>query len=220
MNNVELTRGIALDIDDTLSATVVCWMKELQKEFGNPEGLTAEEMISKYRYTHFVPYWDYNKMQAWIDEKNIAGGICYQEFTLIEDSHHYVSKIDKILPISCYITARPENCIENTRIWLDKHGFPQKPILAKPTHLNYEESHNWKADTLVSLYPTVTGLVDDNVSIINQLPADYAGTIFLYSHDALEKEYPFTIVPCKTWESVYINIKHLYENTSTGATSI
>ena len=48
--------GIALDIDETLSATFRNWVERLLEEH-NDEGLTTEEMMAKYRYFRDVPYW-------------------------------------------------------------------------------------------------------------------------------------------------------------------
>lgn len=42
--------GISLDIDETLSWTNGCWFKKMQRLFGNPEGLSVNELVSKYRY--------------------------------------------------------------------------------------------------------------------------------------------------------------------------
>ena len=54
-------RGLALDIDETLSWTVGFWVEQLQKEFGNPENLSTQELVTKYRYVQSVPYWQTSK---------------------------------------------------------------------------------------------------------------------------------------------------------------
>src|SRR3989344_5551553 len=40
--------NLAFDIDETLSNTVLYYVQEMQKRFGNPEFLSAEEIIHKY----------------------------------------------------------------------------------------------------------------------------------------------------------------------------
>ncbi|PIN75466.1 hypothetical protein COV17_03845 [Candidatus Woesearchaeota archaeon CG10_big_fil_rev_8_21_14_0_10_36_11] len=59
-------RGLALDIDDTLSDTNKFWFTNLQRLFGNPEKLTPQEMIQKYRYIQEVPYWQNSEVRMWI----------------------------------------------------------------------------------------------------------------------------------------------------------
>lgn len=47
----ENRKGIALDIDETLSWTIGYWVEKMQELFGNPENLTVRQLIEKYRYT-------------------------------------------------------------------------------------------------------------------------------------------------------------------------
>ena len=56
--NLEITtQGLALDIDETLSSTNRFWIQTLTEKFGNPENLSCEEIVSMYRYTQNVPFW-------------------------------------------------------------------------------------------------------------------------------------------------------------------
>ena len=64
--------GLGVDIDETLSWTVGHWAKEMQKLFGNPEGLSAKELVDKYSYTQNVPYWQSEEALKWMEEKRIA----------------------------------------------------------------------------------------------------------------------------------------------------
>lgn len=69
MINLEtLEKGIAVDIDETLSWTVGYWVEQMQEKFGNPEKLSIKEMIEKYRYTQNIPYWQSAEALKWIDE--------------------------------------------------------------------------------------------------------------------------------------------------------
>lgn len=40
-----MSLGLALDIDETLSFTLGTWISEMQRLFGNPENLTAKDLI-------------------------------------------------------------------------------------------------------------------------------------------------------------------------------
>ena len=56
------TVGFACDIDETLSNTAIPAFAQIQKEFGNPENLTPEEMLEKYGVLENVPYWKEKKL--------------------------------------------------------------------------------------------------------------------------------------------------------------
>lgn len=49
--------GLALDIDETLSATCVARMNSLSGRFGNLENLNAQELLEKYKDMKNVLYW-------------------------------------------------------------------------------------------------------------------------------------------------------------------
>jgi NADH:ubiquinone oxidoreductase subunit D len=65
--NIENKRGLAVDIDETLSNTIAYWLEKLQKKFSNPDNLIVKEMVEKYRYTQNIPYYQNSKVLEWID---------------------------------------------------------------------------------------------------------------------------------------------------------
>lgn len=203
-----LQKGLALDIDDTLSVTALTWAEKMIPIFGNPDNLTATEIIALYRYTHLAPFWKTPEVDLWLREQTYNEE-AYRELPLIENSHHVIQKIQEHIPLSCYLTLRPEKLKQETTLWLQRHGFPNLPILCRPNDLPWELSHQWKAQQLQELFPTVQGIIDDNPSIIQHLPGDYAGTIFLYDHLEYDHSTNLNIIPCKTWDHVYETIKKL-----------
>ena len=58
---------LALDIDETIAMTNVYWAEYHIKTYGNPESLTAEEIIRKYRFVKDVPYWDMKEAKEWVE---------------------------------------------------------------------------------------------------------------------------------------------------------
>jgi len=194
------TRGIALDIDETLAATNYYWVRMLEERFGNPEHLPHKEIIRRYRYTQHVPFWQTPEALAWMEEARNSDEI-QEEILLIEDADHVVERLHKVVPISAYITARPEGVRRGTKRWLARHGFPEAPLIMRPTDLIHEDSTKWKAELLASLYPTVRGIIDDNASLLLHLPENYGGTIFLYDHTEAPKT-DIKVVAVKRWDDV------------------
>lgn len=196
--------GLAVDIDETLSWTVGYWIEEMQHKFGNPENLTIKEMVEKYRYTQNIPYWQHDEALQWVDEK-INSNETQEILPLIEGSSAYLNRINQIIPIVAYITARPEGVIAGTKNWLIKHNFPMAPIICRPNSVNRNNGNEWKAKMLEELYPEVQGIIDDNAKLLQFLSLDYKGRVFMYDHhDSLG--YPFAVA-CKDWLTVYKEVK-------------
>jgi len=203
--NEDIQKGIALDIDDTLSVTNLFWYQGLMDTFGNPENLSAEELAKKYQKTDGVPYWNSEEVTQWKIKKyyNNEG---YKNLPILENAHHLVEKINRFLPISCYLTARPESTHEVTQEWLDKHGFPKRPLIMKPTELGRSKHNEWKASVLKEHEETILGIIDDNPGLISALPETYNGTVFLYSHLEYPHDTLINVIPCKDWDAVYLEI--------------
>src|SRR5947208_3629562 len=100
-------KGLAVDIDETLSETVIYWVTEMQKLFGNPENLTVAEMIIKYGHPKNVPHWQTEEAKEWREERKHSDEI-HETLPLIEHADKSVKMINEIIPIVCYITARPD----------------------------------------------------------------------------------------------------------------
>ena len=204
----ELKPGIAADIDETLSWTVWFWMRQLQHLFGNPEDLTPEEMVEKYQYTQAVPYWQSEEALGWMDH-HIKSDRLQENLPEVENAH-LLSEVSNTIPISAYITARPEGVIHGTRVWLKKHKFPEAPIIAMPNDIGHNDCNKWKAEILKELYPTVQGIIDDNQKLLDALGDDYQGTVFAFGHESLPEQKPFAI-PCKDWHEVVKKVNERFK---------
>ena len=209
MNNLPKieTPGLAVDIDETLSYTIGHLVEQMQAKFGNPENLSIKEMIEKYRYTQNVPYWQSDEALKWID-KVIQSNELQTELPLITDADFYLKKINQIVPITAYITVRPEKVLSGTQDWLNKHKFPLAPIICRPENIAHKDGNKWKADLLHKLYPDVLGIIDDNAKLLEFLNSDYPGYIFLYDHTTTDKG-P-NIIPCPNWINVYEEVKNIF----------
>lgn len=203
-------KGIALDIDETLSWTVYFWVEQLQKLFGNPENLSIEELINKYQYTQNVPYWQTPEALEWMETHRSSNEI-QLNLPLIENADKIVNKISEVIPVSAYITTRPESVIEGTQSWLKQKGFPQAPIICRPNEISSSDGNKWKASVLEDLYPKVFAIVDDNPGLIKHLSPGYEGQIFLYGADFVE-ETTLNVIPCVDWDTVYERVKLICAN--------
>src|SRR3712207_157728 len=95
--------GLALDIDETLCKTNAYWIEQMQALFGNPECLSVQEIIDKYRYTQSVPYWQIEAAIKWMEEQRVSNEV-QENLPLIENANHIVNKINEVVPILAYIT--------------------------------------------------------------------------------------------------------------------
>lgn len=198
-------QGLVLDIDETLAWTVRAWVEELQKEFGNPDGLTPEEIIEKYRFTQHVPYWQTPDAAAWMQQARENDPL-HEVLPLIEQANHIVKQIDQIVPIVGYLSIRSESVRNGTQKWLDRHGFPRADLVLRPDSVPYTQGPQWKANALHYLYPQVVGIVDDNPSLLTHLPTEYPGTVYLFdSAEAMVEG--SRIIPCRTWNDVHAQVK-------------
>jgi len=197
--------GIALDIDETLSITVNWFAEKMLTKFGNPENLTVTELITKYKYTYNVPYWQHQEALDWVAEQ-IESNELQEQLPIIENANTYVNEINLHVPIVAYITNRPETVLSGTKNWLAKHNFSQAPIIARENYIPHLVGTTWKATVLEFLYPQVKAIVDDNASLVKALSKNYPGRVYLYDN----KESPrndIDIVVCKTWQDVVNRIK-------------
>ena len=198
-------KGLALDIDETLSFTIGFMVEKLTEKFGNPENLTAEEIFKKYRHTDKIPYWQNDEAKK-ILEEIIHSNEAQKDLPLIENSNKLVQEINKTIPIVAYITVRPTSIIGGTKFWLKKHGFPEAPIITKPRNIDRKVGNKWKAKVLEYLYPQVVGIVDDNPGLTKFFGKRYKGVIYLYDQVEAERK-DINVIPCENWEMVAKKVK-------------
>ena len=197
--------GLALDIDETLSFTIGLMVERLTDKLGSPENLTAKEIFKKYRHTDKIPYWQNDEAKKIINEI-IHSNEIQKDLPLIENSNKVVQKINETIPIVAYITVRPKSIISGTRFWLEKHGFPKAPIIAKSRNIDRKLGNKWKSKVLEYLYPQVVGIVDDNPGLTKYFGKKYKGVVYLYESVETERK-DINVVPCENWEMVAKKVK-------------
>lgn len=202
-------KGLAIDIDDVLCYTDNHWVDEMSK-FANPENLTREEILKKYKNFDNVPYWNTPEAMAVVD-KLMHSNEFQETVPLIENADQAIHAINKIVPVVAYITARPLSVYEGTRSWLTKHGFLSAPIVFRDLDTKHEHRNMWKAELLKDLYPEVLGIIDDHPELGEQLRSlGYEGRHYLYDNGSNEKDYKEGSA-LKTWEEIVENIARDYK---------
>lgn len=202
---------LALDIDETLSATSTYWFEKLLSIFWNPENLTAEQMASKYHLCQNVPYWKWNTeifdlMYKFREDNDFQTNIPIIEWTNL----HYSKIHSEIISILSYITVRPDVVVDGTSRWLDSHDFPKAELIHIPYELEYLFWNLWKACVLDVLYPNIVWIVDDNPSLIKMLPQRYKWEIFLFNKKELCDYSHINIHISENIEQVIRNIEKVF----------
>lgn len=205
--------GIALDIDDTLSETLLYWMKGLQENFGSPENLQPKQLVKKYKHTRNVPQWNTPEALEYITE--LCNSDSLQEvIPVMEEAIEGVQRISSIVPIAAYITARPNSVLNGTKKWLQKYGFPEAPLITRPPTVSIPDGMKWKAQILMSNFPHVQGIIDNDVVLADNLPPEYQGYFFLL-HDDVNKHIAHDrILLCPDWESVVQQVQTVFSRSS------
>jgi len=201
------SRGLALDIDDTLALTFGYWVGAIKKRFGDPENLTPEQLVAKYKQSQFVPYWQTPEALQFMEDLRVDDSIQTQ-IPLIENSNEIIYKINKIVPILTYITNRPECIYPGTKRFLQMHNFLNLPIIFGSSGPHQTEGAKWKAKVLKILYPEIIGVIDDSSSFIKELEPNYQGVIFHYNHQEKCSD-KLNIIPCNRWADILKEIKRL-----------
>lgn len=201
-------RGLALDIDETLSFTIGYMIEELIKKKGNPENLTAKEIAEKYKHTDKIPYWNDQESRGILDEI-IKTNEIQKQLPLIENANLVANKVNKIIPVLAYITVRPKTIFEGTKYWLNKNDFPKATIITKAKSISRKDGNKWKAKVLEYLYPEIQGIVDDNFGLVECFSKKYKGTVFVYNSTKAKRK-GLKVVPCKNWKKVLSEVKKRY----------
>jgi 5'(3')-deoxyribonucleotidase len=191
-------KGLALDIDETLSYTNRHWMKVSLDRLPLPEGYLREELLASN--APLETYWSEDvlleRLGDLLHSNEFNSGI-----SIIENADHAVNEINGIVPILAYITARPVSVVLSTQQWLARHGFPEAPLIMMPVDEDHIKRNRWKANVLRLLYPEILGIVDDNPGLSIDLAENYAGMVFVYN-STVHPNQNERIIPCPDWDSV------------------
>lgn len=197
---------LAIDIDETLSATVNFMVEEIIKKFGGLSWLTVDEIVAKYQYVQNIPKRKNPNIEAFLKEMKWSNDF-QKSIPVLWNAQEVVNQINKNFSIK-YITARPEGVRKGTEYWLKTNKFPVAEIIMKPDEIVYQQNdQEWKANILKKLYPEVTWIIDDNSWLPDYLSPDYLWMIYLFGHKKFENKTNLNIVCCENWNTVLEKLK-------------
>lgn len=185
------------------------FIEEILDNFGNPEGLSASELIEKYRYIQAIPYFG-EEVNQWVEE-HIRNNSVKLDLPVISGAVEAVRQITQIIPLSCYISTRPTSVKSGTKKWFRKTEFPKSRLVLQPpvellSEWEIHDGNEWKARVLEYLYPYVNSIIDDNQDLVRYLNRDYKGRIYLFSHNSIEN-FPQNVYCCRDWRAVENQVK-------------
>lgn len=199
-------RGIALDIDDTLSITDLSWYGAVHARLGGFEGLTVRDIMTSHPRLDAVPSWDRESIFP-IFEELMHSADFHHRLPLITGADDAVRELARWVPVVAYVSARPETIHDATRAWLERHGFPDAPLVLRPADTPIQSKNSWKAEVLHALYPRVTGIVDDQVSLFDQLKGmGYRGRHYLYDNGHTTQDFS-GYDAARSWDDLVAAIK-------------
>jgi|GEM_PF-1433480 len=205
-----LPRGgsLACDIDATLVDTPYFLISKGIEEFGTVDGMSARELIDCFRYFQHIP-WDQD------DKVSLVNKWCYdsdsqKDIPLFTDASDAIWKINQIIPIGLYHTARPPIVYPGTYEWLMTTELPKVPVrLSTPEGADlFTDRNKYKAMELIALQNEVFGIIDDNAGLLKYLPYNYPGWIFVYNSSETFA-HPRAIA-CPNWEAVVEAIQNIF----------
>jgi len=182
---------LAIDIDDTLCYTTHRRMQVFQDRFGNPEWLSVDSMVETYEIVQRVPYRQTPEAQSLIEEliTDDSNRSILQPIPWWREALKELQKTYTIV----YLTSRQEQHRSKTLDRLKTHNFPEHKLIMRPTTTNdalhADEQFSWKAQYLCQHYPEIIGIIDNSVSLAEQLHSmKYAWKHILFWHD-IQKKY-------------------------------
>jgi len=192
--------GILLDIDNTLTRTSWSFFSGIAERFGVPAGETVEGLYNRYHYSWRVPHWQTDETARWASEQEWSNEF-HAKMEAINGASDGVTALSKIVPVSAYVTTRPESMREVTAEWLSRHGFPDAPMMMRPSDILPKAGNQWKVEQIKACLPNTFGLVDDHADIVRGLSNGYGGRVFHFSANQFVADSP-KILPCSDWGEV------------------
>ncbi|HEX7017475.1 MAG TPA: hypothetical protein VF209_01030 [Patescibacteria group bacterium] len=164
--------GLAFDIDDTLCDTARTVMEIMHHLFPTHIPFDTDVFLQAYGQPGHVPEWQVPAAQQKIEEL-----LNDDEFLLnlppIEEAKNYMAEIDRLVPVSLYLTSRVHARKEVTEQWLQKHHFPRAPVITRHSQVMEVD---WKIQLLTAKYPDIFALIDNEIITSGQ--TDFKGHLF------------------------------------------
>ena len=157
---------LSLDVDETIFNSVYKhwqWLTAEGKRRGWGKLPSYEDVLraggTHKAYGHFSGYWELNEQMRNSVDFN-------RDLKEISGAKKAIGLLQAI--VGLYLTTRPESLAMVTKEELDKKGFPDRQVIARPEHVPLEKTTNWKLSVLQQLvqeWQAKLIMVDDSVSM-------------------------------------------------------
>ncbi len=177
-----LPSGLALDIDDCLSHTSDGFYDLLTQTHPAPGYLTKELFRKQYALSGQVLHWKEIPDAYQLLKSKIEDADFHKQLLPIPNAPTCTKQLDRYNLVACYLTARPETMRTATQHWLNYHRFPNKPLIMRPSTLDFMNHHKeWKTTLLKQLHSKITGIIDNDTRILSHLQQQsYPGNLYLF----------------------------------------
>lgn len=197
-----MSKGLVVDIDDTLADTASAVISGVFDKFGYPIKTSPAALVRTYSQPGRVPLWKSNTLvQEWVS-------------TLLNDRNfllslvpvpqsEYVHRIVAQVPIAGYLTSRLRHHKNITKAWLDMHKFPSAPVICRDRDTTHPQ---WKLSYLQSNAKNTFGLIDDTYEALWNYPLYHGHRIWFNRYGkTVDKAY---IHSARSWEEVanYVSV--------------
>ncbi len=191
---------LAVDIDDATADTVHHFARLLDERYGNPEGLTPDELVKKYRIIPAMGFWQTPKVLEWLNAQ-AADNDAQFAVPPVAGAVEALQKLSGHFEI-LYISSRPEIVREGTERWLARNAFPKGKLILR-TQYDDKNGNAWKAKIIEEKYPDSAGIIDDNPEIIPEFTRHYKGVVYLFGDAAVpNRVVEVSVRRCRTWQEV------------------
>jgi 5'(3')-deoxyribonucleotidase len=195
------TKGLILDIDDTLAETALTAITLMKERFGHP--LSVRQILERFEQPGNVPEW-----QTVIARKFLFKLMNNEEFLInlprVPNSQEVIEKLSLDYPVQFYMTSRLPKFNNLTKKWLKTNNFPNKKIIFRET-LNVDKA--WKLNYLIKEGKDENIFIDNELTSFDTDLEAYRGKLIWFNRFGKDSEN--TITSVRSWDSICNYIKNL-----------
>lgn len=166
------TKYLSLDVDETIFNSVYKhwqWLTAEGKRRGWKKLPSYKDVLhaggTHKAYGHFDGYWELNEEMRNSPDFNRN----LQEIPGAKKAIRFLQAM-----VGLYLTTRPESLAYITKEELDRKGFPDRQVIARPEHVPLENTSEWKLAILQQLsqeWQAKMIMIDDSMSMHNAIHA-------------------------------------------------
>lgn len=191
------SRGLCVDIDDTVADTAVTVARIVGTRFGFPQQMTASDLMRSDDQPGHVRAWQNPEVTGFL-ERLLGNSDFLRTLPCIPEANSALCDIAHQLPICCYISSRSVDHLHTTTLWLADHEFPKAPVVLRDP---LEQRVDWKLDVLLTQFPESFGLIDNEKALcFSKIP--YKGRRFWFDRYDTRAVLSSSIISISSWRAM------------------